>query len=91
MPRGTFRLKLSQMNFLGIGPLLIRFIMKKKNIDSLEQFIQNAIDGGARLVACQMSMDMMGIQKEELIDGIEIGGVAAYLSAAEQADNNLFI
>ncbi len=91
MPRGTFKLALSKMNFMGIGPKLIRFIMKKKNIDSLEQFISNAMNGGARLVACQMSMDMMGIKKEELIDGIEIGGVAAYLGAAEQSDTNLFI
>jgi len=91
MPRGTFKLKLSQMNFFGIGPKLIRFIMKRKNIDSLETFIDNAIKGGARIVACQMSMDMMGIKKEELIDGVEIGGVAAYLGAAENSDNNLFI
>lgn len=91
MPRGTFKLKLSQMNFFGIGPKLIRFIMRKKNIDSLETFIENAKKGGVRLVACQMSMDMMGIKKEELIDGVEIGGVAAYLGAAENSDNNLFI
>jgi len=91
MPRGTFKLKLSQMNFFGIGPKLIRFIMRRKNIDSLETFIDNAIKGGARIVACQMSMDMMGIKKEELIDGVEIGGVAAYLGAAENSDNNLFI
>ena len=91
MPRGSTRLKLSQMNFFGIGPKLIRFIMGKKNIDSLETFIDNAKKGGVRLVACQMSMDMMGIKKEELIDGVEIGGVAAYLGAAESSDNNLFI
>lgn len=91
MPKGSTRLKLSQMNFFGIGPKLIRFIMRKKNIDSLETFIENAQKGGVRLVACQMSMDMMGIKKEELIDGVEIGGVAAYLGAAESSDNNLFI
>jgi peroxiredoxin family protein len=91
MPRGAFKLKLSQMNFFGIRPKLIRFIMRKKNIDSLETFIENAQKGGVRLVACQMSMDMMGIKKEELIDGVEIGGVAAYLGAAENSDNNLFI
>lgn len=48
-----------------------------------------AVKGGAKLVACQMSMDLMGLRREELIDGIEVGGVATYLEASERADNNL--
>ena len=76
---------------LGIGPKLIRFIMKKKNIDSLEAMMFAARSAGVRIIACQMSMDMMGIVKEELLDGIEIGGVATYLNSAELGDTNLFI
>ena len=91
LPRGSFRLKLSQMQMFGIGPKLIRFIMKKKNIDSLEAMMFAAKSAGVRIIACQMSMDMMGIAKEELIDGIEIGGVATYLNSAELGDTNLFI
>ena len=91
LPRGTWRLKLSQMQMLGIGPKLIRFIKKRKNIDSLEAMMFAAKAAGVRIIACQMSMDMMGINKEELIDGIEIGGVAVYLNSAESSDTNLFI
>jgi peroxiredoxin family protein len=65
--------------------------MKNKNVPALEELIAMAIKAGAHLVACQMSMELMGIRKEELIDGIEIGGVAAYLEASEHADKNLFI
>ena len=71
--------------------MLIRCIMKKKNVASLEEMMATAIRGGAVLVACQMSMDLMGIRREELIDGIQVGGVATYLEASEKADNNLFI
>ncbi len=91
LPKGSKDLKLSQMNMFGMGPLMIRWLMKKKKVDQLELMIENAIKNGAKLVACQMSMDLMGIKKEELIDGIEIGGVASYLEASEYADNNLFI
>ncbi|MEI7904956.1 MAG: FAD-dependent oxidoreductase [Candidatus Firestonebacteria bacterium] len=91
MPKGTRKLGLSTMNMLGMGPLLIKHIMNKKNIQSLETLIRAAMDSGVRIVACQMSMDMMGIKKEELIDGVEIGGVANYLGAAEDSDTNLFI
>ena len=91
MPRGSKKLSLSKMNFFGFGSKLIRFLMRTKNINSLEEFIESAQKNGVRLVACQMTMDMMGIKKEELIDGVEIGGVASYLNAAENSDNNLFI
>ncbi|MDS1030884.1 FAD-dependent oxidoreductase [Bacillota bacterium LX-D] len=91
MPRGSKRLGLSKMNMLGIGPKMIRYVMNNKNIESLESLIGMAKLAGIRLVACQMSMDVMGITKEELIEGIEIGGVATYLAAAETSNVNLFI
>ena len=91
MPRGSRRLTLSRMNMGGIGGMLIRGIMKNKNVPALEEMMAAAIRGGVKIVACQMSMDLMGIRREELIDGIEVGGVASYLEASEHADNNLFI
>jgi peroxiredoxin family protein len=91
MPKGTKKLGLSRMNMAGMGPMLIRHVMKSKNINSLEDLLGAAKMSGVKLLACQMSMDVMGIKKEELIDGIEIGGVANYLGSAEDADTNLFI
>ncbi|HBP37644.1 MAG TPA: pyridine nucleotide-disulfide oxidoreductase [Clostridiales bacterium] len=91
MPRGSRRLGLSRLNMGGAGTKLIRSIMKKKNISSLEEMIQVSLQTGVRLVACQMTMDMMGIKPEELIDGVEIGGVASMLGSAEQSDMSLFI
>lgn len=91
MPRGTTKLGLSRMNMGGAGAKMIRWIMKKKNIRSLEQLIEDAKEHGVRLIACQMSMDIMGIHKEELIDGIELGGVSTFLGAGEQSDMSLFI
>lgn len=91
MPRGSKKLGLSRMNMAGMGPKMIRMVMKNKNVDSLELLLQQALDEGVRLVACQMSMDIMGIAKEELIDGVELAGVASYLDAAESSDVNLFI
>ena len=91
MPRGSRRMTLSRMSMAGIGGRLIRSIMKSKNVPALEEMMTTAIQGGVQIVACQMSMDLMGIRREELIDGIQIGGVASYLEASEHADNNLFI
>ncbi|EJO5346255.1 CoA-disulfide reductase [Clostridium botulinum] len=91
MPRGSKRLKLSKMNMMGMGPKMIRKVMKNKNISSLEELIQSAIDSGINIVACQMSMDVMGIKEEELIDGVNIGGVGYYLGEAEDSNVNLFI
>lgn len=91
MPRGTGKLKLSRMNLFGMGPKMIRSIMKQKNVSSLEELLQSAIRHGVHIVACQMSMDIMGIKREELIDGIDIGGVATFLGAAETSDTSLFI
>jgi len=91
MPRGTKKLKLSKMNMGGIGGQLIRYLMRKKNVASLEELIDQAKAAGVNLVACNMSMDLMGIRKEELIDGVQIGGVAAMLGAAEESDMSMFI
>lgn len=91
MPRGTQKLGLSRMNMGGTGAKMIRLIMKKKNIRSLEQLIEDAKAHGVRIIACQMSMDIMGIHQEELIDGVELGGVATFLGAGEQSDMSLFI
>jgi CoA-disulfide reductase len=91
LPKGTSELKLSKMNMFGIGPKMIRWIMRKKNIASLEELMKAAMEKGVKIVACQMSMDVMGIKKEELIDGIEVGGVATYISAASESNINLFI
>lgn len=91
MPRGSKKLGLSKMNMAGIGAKMIRRVMNNKNISSLEDLIKQAMDSGVNIVACTMSMDVMGITKDELIDGIEYGGVAAYLGAAEESDVNLFI
>jgi peroxiredoxin family protein len=91
MPRGADNLKLSNMNMGGIGAGMIKGLMKKNNVPLLDELIKQAVDGGAKLIACNMSMDLMGIKAQELIDGIEFGGVAAYLDAAEDADVNLFI
>lgn len=91
MPRGADKLALSKMNMGGMGLHMIKGIMRKKNVSSLPQLIESARQAGVRLVACAMSMDLMGIHKEELIDGIEEGGVAMYLGNAETGTVNLFI
>jgi NADPH-dependent 2,4-dienoyl-CoA reductase/sulfur reductase-like enzyme/peroxiredoxin family protein/rhodanese-related sulfurtransferase/TusA-related sulfurtransferase len=91
MPRGSSKLKLSKMNMAGLGTKMMKGIMKQKNVPSLEELISNAKASGVKLVACSMSMDVMGIRKEELIDGVELGGVAMYLDHAEAGNVNLFI
>jgi len=91
MPRGANKLGLSKMNFGGMGPKMIKHVMKKHNALSLPQLIELAQEQGVKLTACTMTMDLLGLQKEELIDGIEFAGVAAYLGDAADAKVNLFI
>ena len=91
LPRGVRKLKLSKMNMGGMGTAMMKRIMNDKNIDSLEDMMKKAMDNGVKIIACSMSMDVMGIRKEELIDGVEIGGVGTYLGDAEESNVNLFI
>ena len=91
MPRGTKKAKLSQMNMAGMGTEMIKSIMKKKNVDSLPIMLQTAIDNGVKIQACQMSMDLMGIKREELIDGIEVVGVASMLADSDDSNGVIFI
>lgn len=91
MPKGSVKLSLSKMNMAGMGPKMIRSLMNKKNIYSLEELVAQAQNNGIEFVACNMSMDIMGIKKEELIEGVTIGGVASFLGSAEESDMSLFI
>lgn len=91
LPRGSKKLKLSKMNMGGMGTAMMKKIMNDKNVDSLETLIKKAMNSGVKIVACTMSMDVMGIRPEELIHGVELGGVGAYLGDAEESNVNLFI
>lgn len=91
LPKNSKELPISKMNMFGTGPKMIRWIMKKKNIMSLETLMAESLKNGANLVACTMSMDVMGVKKEELIEEISFGGVGQYLGEADKANKNLFI
>lgn len=91
MPKGPDMLSLSKMHMFGMGTFMMKYVMKSKNVSTLTELIEQAQDSGVKFIACQMSMDVMGIKPEELISGVEIGGVATYINAAENSDMNLFI
>ncbi|GMK39332.1 hypothetical protein PCCS19_23860 [Paenibacillus sp. CCS19] len=91
MPRGANKLGLSRMQMLGMGPKMIKHVIKKHNAMTLPQLIELSQEMGVKIVGCTMTMDLLGIQKEEMIDGIELGGVAAYLGDASEGNVNLFI
>ena len=91
MPRGSSELKLSKMNMGGMGTRMMRGMMRKKNVHSLYELIEMARQQGVRLIACTMTMNIMGLRKEELIDGVEEGGVAAFLEDADHSNVTLFI
>ncbi|MCT1578164.1 DsrE/DsrF/DrsH-like family protein [Oceanobacillus kimchii] len=91
MPRGANKMGLSQMNYGGLGPKMIKQIMKKHNAMPLPDLINLAQEQDVKLIACTMTMDLLGLQKEELIDYIEYAGVAAYIGDAEEGQINLFI
>lgn len=90
-PVGTRGLGVSKMNFGGIGAKMLRTMMRQQGVPQLEEMAQMTRDLGVRIVACQMSMDVMGIHKEELVDGIEVGGVATFLGDATKSKATLFI
>ncbi|MBL3645071.1 DsrE/DsrF/DrsH-like family protein [Peribacillus frigoritolerans] len=91
MPRGSDKMGLSNMNFAGMGPKMIKHVMKKHNAMPLPNLIELAQEQEIKLIACTMTMDLLGLQQEELLDGIEYAGVAAYLAEAEDGNVNLFI
>ncbi|MEL4357621.1 MULTISPECIES: FAD-dependent oxidoreductase [unclassified Luteococcus] len=91
MPGGADALTLSQMNMGGAGTAMIKNVMKQHNVPSVAELIRSAIDGGARLIACTMTMDLLGIAKEDLLPGVEFGGVATFLDEAGDSQTTLFI
>jgi len=91
MPKGNKKLKLSKMHMAGMGTAMMRYVMTKKNVDSLDVLMKTYLENGGKITACTMSMDVMGLSKDELIDGIDYGGVASYLGDAEDSYSNLFI
>ena len=91
MPRGADKLGISKMNFGGMGASMMKKVMKQQNVTSLPELIRTAKDQGIKMIACAMSMDVMGIREEELMDGLEFAGVATYLGEADEANVNLFI
>ena len=91
MPKGANKLTLSKMHMGGIGSAMMKWVMKNKNISTLSELIKQAQENGIKFIACNMSMDVMGIKEEELIDGVEIGGVAKYIAESSHSNSNLFI
>ena len=91
MPRGVNKLGLSKMNFGGMGVPMMNKVMKAAGAMSLQELLDAAQEQGVKLIACTMTMDMLGFKKEELLDGVEFAGVAAYLAEADEANVNLFV
>jgi len=90
-PKGPGKIGTSKMNFGGIGPKLFRHMMKRKNVLQLESLIKMAQEAGVKIIACQMTVDLMGIKPTDLIDGLEPGGVASFLASASKSNTTLFI
>ena len=91
LPAHSGELRLSKMNMGGLGSRMMRWIMRSKKIDSLEELIRQAQENGVEMIACTTSMDVMGVRQEELMDNVTLGGVASYLDRTEEANLNLFI
>ena len=92
LPQGIDKLdSISKLNNAGLGVKLLRKVMRDKHVDDPASLLATLVEGGAQLIACQMSMDVMGIRHEELIDGVELGGVAAFLGEAQESGTTLFI
>jgi peroxiredoxin family protein len=91
MPRGANKFGLSKMNFAGLGAPLMKKVMKDEGVMSVPELLASAKEQGVKLVACTMTMDVLGLKKEELFDGIEYAGVASYLAEADESNVNLFI
>jgi peroxiredoxin family protein len=91
MPSGANDLPLSTMNMAGMGPVMIKNVMKQHNVPTLPELIASAQAGGARLIGCTMTMDLLGIAQSDLLDGVELGGVATFLGEASESTTTLFI
>ena len=93
LPKGTSQVKLSKMNMGGMGTAMMKSLMKKKNVASLDEMLELAEELGVRIVVCEMSMDLMGFKREEMIDysHLSFGGVASYLQEAQTSKVQLFI
>jgi peroxiredoxin family protein len=90
-PAGSKKLGVSRMNFFGVGASMLRSMMKEKGIASLEELMEIAKDLGVKIIACTMSMDAMGVSRDELIDNLEYGGVATYMADASRSKVTLFV
>jgi peroxiredoxin family protein len=91
MPGGSQSLPLSQKNYFGVGAKLIRKIMRDNDVASLEELVEMAQEFGVRMVACDMSRELMGVADDELMDGLELGGVATFLGDSSRAKATIFI
>lgn len=91
MPKGSKKLGLSKMNFGGMGAKMMRKVMRQQNVVTLEELIETAKEQEIHMIACTMTMDVLGFKPDELMDGLEFAGVATYLAEAEQSSVNLFI
>ncbi|MGH9839508.1 MAG: DsrE/DsrF/DrsH-like family protein [Blastocatellia bacterium] len=90
-PGSSESLGVSKMNYFGVGAVMLRSMMKKNGVSSLEELVGLSRELGVRMIGCTMSMDVMGIDKDELFDGIDLGGVAAFMGEASRARVSLFI
>ncbi len=91
LPHGPARLGLSKMNFAGMGAAMMRRVMRQAGVMSLPELMDTAREQGVKMIACTMSMDVLGIRREELVDGLDFAGVATYLAEADDANVNLFV
>lgn len=91
LPGGSQSLGLSQMNFFGAGSRIIRKLMNDHDVASLEELMEMAREFGVRMVACDMSQELLGIKDDELLDGVDHGGVATFMGDAARAKASLFI
>jgi peroxiredoxin family protein len=93
LPKGKNKLKLSKMNMIGMGPLMIKYLMKKQGVLALDQMFKEAGDLGVEIIICEMSMNLMGFKKEEMIDypHLSYAGAATFVSDASESSMQLFI
>ncbi|NOK62414.1 MAG: hypothetical protein GFH27_549293n148 [Chloroflexi bacterium AL-W] len=91
LPAGTEQLRMSQMNYFGAGAALIRKLMRDHDVSSVEELFAMTQELGVRMIVCDMSRELLGVRDTELIDGLEIGGVAAYIGDAARSKVTLFI